>query len=336
MNAPIVKSDGVVTMPSFDLPLSRGISAEAKELMTRFMHTGVPPFFPAAGQSWATAREKLDTALWHPTLALARSTWPVSITNALVGGIPVWEISSATETPVADKPLAGDIIIHVHCGAFVQGRGFLADVLPLACMTGARVISVDFRMPPEFKLRAAVSDVLEVYGAVCAETTPSQRVVFLGTSSGGDLATMVVSTLIQSSRPLPGALVLLGAAGGFFPGDSTYFAPLATGAALRLPDNGEFVSTVYGDDDPSDATFAPLYHPEIMAKFPPSFLLSSTRGAEFSSVIVAHRTLRRLGVSAELHMWEGLPHGFHCFANLPEAREAYATILAFLVGLARQ
>ena len=67
-----------------------------------------------------------------------------------------------------------------------------------------------------------------------------------------------------------------------------------------------------------------------MAKFPPTLLLNGgVRDFSLSMVIVTHAQLVRLGVEADLHLWEAMGHVFNANPNLPESRESYNVIVSF-------
>ena len=68
---------------------------------------------------------------------------------------------------------------------------------------------------------------------------------------------------------------------------------------------------------------------EIMARFPPTLLISGTRDYVLSSVVSTHAQLVRLGVSTELHVWEGMGRAFMYYPDLPQSREAYGVIARF-------
>ena len=48
-----------------------------------------------------------------------------------------------------------------------------------------------------------------------------------------------------------------------------------------------------------------------------------------SCVIKTHSELVKLGVEADLHVWEGLGHAFLYDGELPEAREAFDVMINF-------
>jgi acetyl esterase/lipase len=55
--------------------------------------------------------------------------------------------------------------------------------------------------------------------------------------------------------------------------------------------------------------------------FPPTLLTSGTRNLFLSNTVRFHRTLRRTGIEAEMHVWEAMPHGG--FFGAPEDKEVY-------------
>jgi epsilon-lactone hydrolase len=73
---------------------------------------------------------------------------------------------------------------------------------------------------------------------------------------------------------------------------------------------------------------APL-RPEVLAKFPPTLIVTGTRGFEFSSAVYTHSQMVKQGVQAELHVWEGMFHGFFYNPDVPESRECYDVIVKF-------
>jgi epsilon-lactone hydrolase len=104
-------------------------------------------------------------------------------------------------------------------------------------------------------------------------------------------------------------------------GDSGYFinggpAPIGENAYLK-------------DADPKDPLVFPINSPTVLAKFPPSLLVVATRDFALSSVVHTHSELIRLGVEADLHVWEGLGHAFFFDPELPQSREMYDVTVKF-------
>ena len=85
----------------------------------------------------------------------------------------------------------------------------------------------------------------------------------------------------------------------------------------------------YKGIDLQDPLVNPGDHDEIMRRFPPTLLISGTRDYLLSSVVSTHSQLVRLGVPADLHVWEGMQHAFFYYPELAESREAYRVISQF-------
>jgi acetyl esterase/lipase len=74
---------------------------------------------------------------------------------------------------------------------------------------------------------------------------------------------------------------------------------------------------------------SPILSPDIIKRFPPTLLISSTRAADMSAAIDTHRELVKAGVDADLHLWDGLGHAFFMDIDLPESREAFDVMTHF-------
>jgi hypothetical protein len=104
-------------------------------------------------------------------------------------------------------------------------------------------------------------------------------------------------------------------------GEARLTLPNARGTAPAL--------SYFSGTDPKDPLVSPIDSPEILAKFPPTLIITGTRGFEFSSALYTHEQLVKLGVDAELHVWEGLFHGFFYNMDVPESKDALNVIVLF-------
>ncbi|MDB4263183.1 alpha/beta hydrolase [Porticoccaceae bacterium] len=158
-----------------------------------------------------------------------------------------------------------------------------------------------------------------------------------GSSGGGMLVAQFIALLQAESVPLPAA------AGLFFSGaptaanKSNYKWTTSESGYLTEPLLGVNWESLFG---PPHSYFkgisrgsrldSPGSYDDIMAKFPPTLLLNGgARDFSLSMVIVTHAQLVRLGVEADLHLWEAMGHGFNANPNLPESRESYNVIVKF-------
>jgi acetyl esterase/lipase len=58
-------------------------------------------------------------------------------------------------------------------------------------------------------------------------------------------------------------------------------------------------------------------------------IITATRAFEMSGAVYTHNQLIKQGVEAELHVWDGLFHGFFYNPDVPESRDAYNVMVKF-------
>src|SRR4029077_16656250 len=99
-----------------------------------------------------------------------------------LGGVPV-------EWIVPDGAAEAPVLFHLHGGGYVLGNPAASRPLTtaFALKSGARVVSIDYRLAPEEPSPAAVEDALKAYRARLARGCEPSRIVMGGESAGGGL-----------------------------------------------------------------------------------------------------------------------------------------------------
>lgn len=219
------------------------------------------------------------------------------------------------------------VLINLHGGSFTHGSrsGGQMESIPISAVGKIKVISIDYRMAPEHRFPAASDDVLAVYRELLKTYKP-ENIGIYGYSAGGVLTSQAVATFQKEGLPLPAAIGMIAGAASDWEGDLMHI-----GGALIDFDLINHKSPVdyFEGTDMSDPLARPVKSDKVLSKFPPSLLISATRDFALSNVIHTHRQLVRLGVDADLHIWEGMDHGLIAAHYTPEAREAYDVIVDF-------
>jgi monoterpene epsilon-lactone hydrolase len=129
----------------------------------------------------------------------------------------------------------------------------------------------------------------------------------------------------EEGLPMPAALVLLSPEVDLTEsGDS--FAVNA-GVDVVLPGSLMASNLLYaGGADLEDPYLSPLFGD--VTGFPPTLLLTGTRDLFLSNTVRMHRSLLAAQVSAELHVFEAMPHGG--FGGAPEDRVASREVTRFV------
>lgn len=286
------------------------ISAQAKAALAA--DAARPPSGPAVSDRRARAE-----AIQQELGVRQRTRYRVTMRERMIGGVPVREFLPASPTR------KDAVLLNLHGGGFMVDSGSITENVPIAALTGQRVVAVRYRLLPEHRFPAAVDDALAVYRALLAEDA-TRRIALYGTSAGAILSAELVARLRAEHLPPPAAL-------GFFSGSADLSTP-GDSAALFLKD-GAIVATglasLYASGRPlDDPTVSPAHG--SLAGWPPTLCVSSSRDFLLSATADFCRELDAAGGDARLVVYDGLPHAFWSYMEAPESDKAFATMARFL------
>ncbi|MBW2273806.1 MAG: alpha/beta hydrolase fold domain-containing protein [Deltaproteobacteria bacterium] len=303
-------------------PASELVSAAASEAAAANRESMRPHLSQLLTGDIETRRAILDEHFYGPKIEEARRLYPVREEVLEIEGVYTEVFEPAGGVAPGN---AGRVLINLHGGAFSLGartEGRLESI-PVAFVSGMRVVSVDYRQGPEHRFPAASEDVATVYRHLLETHAPAQIGVF-GCSAGGMLTAQAVAWFDANDLPQPGAVgIFCAGAGKFAVGDAAVI-----GAAFGEFEGGGELD-YFADADWNDPLVAPIEHPALLSRFPPALIVTSTRDGALSSAIVTHQRLVGAGVEAELHVYEGLPHYFFADTGLPESRHVFDVIARF-------
>jgi acetyl esterase/lipase len=223
------------------------------------------------------------------------------------------------------------VLIHMHGGCYVfsPGEAGLPEAVMMAGLGGFRVVSVDYRMPPEAHFPAALDDGVTVYKHALRTTDPKHLAIF-GASAGGALTLAIVLRAKREGIPVPAAIApgtpMADVTGV---GDTFYTNELVDNVLISRDGICQAAALYYAaGHDLHDPLISPVYGD--MAGFPPTILTSGTRDLLLSNTVRVHRKLRQAGVEAILQIFEGQSHAHYLFDDsAPESKEAFAEISDF-------
>ena len=238
-----------------------------------------------------------------------------------IAGVPCLEV-------LPESPQAGRTILYCYGGGFVVGSPFedLTISAALAQGTGARVVSVNYRLAPEHPFPAARDDGLAVYRALAADGAPG-ALALAGESAGGNLALILLQQIYKEGLALPCALALLSPWADISNLGDSFAANRDPTLNLR---NLEDAAHAYADGrDRRDPALSPLYG-DFGPWVPPTLISSGTRDLLLSGCVRLARVMREAGSPVELRVWEGLWHVFEFFDQVPEGALSLGEFARFL------
>ncbi|MCB2049351.1 MAG: alpha/beta hydrolase fold domain-containing protein [Novosphingobium sp.] len=197
------------------------------------------------------------------------------------------------------------VYLYIHGGGLIMGAGEVCKTMTLAS-TGSynvRVVSVDYRMPPDHPYPASLDDCMVFYRALLREYQPHQ-IIIGGGSAGGNLAAATILRARDEGLPLPAAAVLMSPELDLTESGDSH----QTNAGLDSMGSLMQANLLYaGGRDLTDPYISPLFG-DMAKGFPPTFLSTGTRDLFLSNTVRMHRKLRNAGIHAELHIKEAAPH----------------------------
>jgi epsilon-lactone hydrolase len=119
------------------------------------------------------------------------------------GGVKAFVLQSK-EVPAENR---NRLLVHVYGGGYVYnpGEAGTQEGTLMAAYGGFKVISFDYRMPPDFPYPAATDDAIAVWKAALQMQKPENMAIF-GTSTGGGMTLAMILRAKQEGLPLPAAI----------------------------------------------------------------------------------------------------------------------------------
>lgn len=221
-------------------------------------------------------------------------------------------------------------IVYFHGGAFIAGglgshRRMISNI---SRASGARVLSVDYRMLPQYRIADAIDDCLDAYQLVLASGIDPNTVVLAGDSAGGFLAAMTALRIKDEGLPVPAGQALLCAL------TDSDMAPKRQ-PLRRYPDamfptaTIEFVHDVFVTRNGTEpATSSPV--DGDLRGLGPFLQQVGSREILRNDAVKLARCLDEHGVTNWLQIWDRAPHVFQFGSAFnPDARRAIEDIGSF-------
>ncbi|WP_104168123.1 alpha/beta hydrolase [Arthrobacter sp. SX1312] len=233
------------------------------------------------------------------------------------------------------RPLLGATrshIIYTHGGIYINelARPHWWIIAELTKRTGAAVTVPLYRLAPESSYREAFPYLVSVFRDVLTTSAP-EDVTLMGDSAGGALAVAQTWAFRDAGLPAPGRVVAF----------SPWLDVTATNPDIPAYDAVDPMLSVAGGvqaglwwadgDDPRTPLVSPACAPDdLLAALPRTRIYQGTRDVCMADAVVFRDRAVAAGAAVEMKVHPGGFHVFPAFPRLPESREVYADIAAFL------
>jgi monoterpene epsilon-lactone hydrolase len=313
-------------VPARSVPVPDAVSQQMRKIIAAPL-PATWNVIPDTADGWR-AQVQAGAAAAVAALPGLREQLHVKVEPQVIDGVKTFMVTPA-EIPAQNR---NRLLINVHGGCYVSGPGESGTVesVMMAGFGGFKVISVDYRMPPDAPpYPAALDDAITVWKAALKMADPKNMAIF-GTSAGGALTLSMVLRAKQENLALPGAIAsgtpmsdLTGA------GDSFATNAMLDNVLVAYGVSCDKRAALYAaGHDLKDPLLSPVYGD--MHGFPPTILTTGTRDLLLSNTVRVHRKVREAGVEAVLQVFEGQSHAQYLRdVNAPETKEAFGEIALF-------
>jgi monoterpene epsilon-lactone hydrolase len=232
-----------------------------------------------------------------------------------IGGVSAIEVTA----PGAD---ADAVILYFHGGVYVIGSAATSVplVAELARRTGARVITLDYRLAPEHPYPAAVEDAQDACRGLLEQGVDPGQIALAGESAGGGLAVATLLGLRDAGTPLPSCAFLMSPYADLtLSGDSIASREAVDrtltpeGLRLRIPD---YVAGA----DAADPLISPVF--ADLTGLPPLLIQVGSNEILLSDALRLAERAAMADVTVTLDVTDSVPHVFQAFAAMLDEADA--------------
>jgi acetyl esterase/lipase len=233
----------------------------------------------------------------------------VTVTAAELGGVPTAEVT-------VDGIEPRHVVLYFHGGVYVLGDAVQAAGLAaqVGRRTGAKVISVDYRLAPEHPYPAAVDDALATYEALLDNGTTPSDIVFAGESAGGGLAVATLVNARDHGLPLPAATFAMSPYADLTLAGATMDAKRDADPLLSRENLQARIPDYTAGQDPGLGLISPIF--ADLSGLPPLLIQAGTHEVLLDDAIRLARQAATADVEVTLDITAGVPHVFQAYYSI--------------------
>jgi acetyl esterase/lipase len=230
----------------------------------------------------------------------------VTVTAGELGSVPTAEIT-------IDGVDSRHVVLYFHGGVYVLGGARQAADLAsqVGRRTGAKVISVDYRLAPEHPYPAAVDDALAAYEALLQNGTDPSDIVFAGESAGGGLAVATMVNARDHELPLPAATLVMSPYADLTLAGSTMETKGEVDVLMSRENLVPRIADYTSGQDATLGLISPIF--ADLSGLPPLIIQAGTHEILLDDAIRLARQAATADVEVTLDITPGVPHVFQTF-----------------------
>ena len=310
-------------VPAHERPALGGVSTEMHvAFQKRVSGLSWPERLPTSNEEWSAFSNADPKATRDRIQALAKR-FELQLGEISLGGVRCFSFEPD------DGERDGPVVIHFHSGGYVIGgaEAGLLEPLLVAGISRIVVVSVDYRLAPDFPFPAALEDAAAAW-LEAGKVYAGRPMGLSGTSSGGALAISLVQHLIEHELKGPTGLLAGTPWSDLSETGDSYFTNKYSDCMTYDGLLGVMARQYAGGIDLRDPRISPVYG--SFDRFPPTLLLTGTRDLFLSNTVRVDRKIRDEGGASEIIVYDGMCHAQYMIGeDVPETKTALRDIKSF-------
>lgn len=239
----------------------------------------------------------------------------VLTTDGSLGAVPTLDITTPGTRSDA-------VLLWFHGGWYTMGSPLTVAALSsdVAHRTGAKVVSIEYRLAPEHPYPAALQDARAAYRGLLDSGVNPQDVAMVGDSAGGGIVASTLASLADEGLPQPAAAVLFSPWTDLTLSGESMTTKVGIDPAF-IPEKVRVrVADYVGDADPADPPISPIF--ADLRGLPPLLIQAGSSEILLDDSVRLAARAAAADVAVTLEVTPGAPHVFQAFAALLDEGDA--------------
>lgn len=228
----------------------------------------------------------------------------------------------------------GRVILQLHGGGYIGPMKNIYRDFAVQYSKGSMggdVLTVDYRVAPEYTHPAALMDAAAAYRWLIEEKNYApEKIVVAGDSAGGGLALALLLYLRDHNIPMPAGLIVMSPWTDLTCSGETHETNFEKDPQFGgTRDNMLYNSCYIGEADPKDPYLSPMFG--TYEGFPPVLFQVGSEEVLLSDTLTVADKIRKEGGKLRVSVYDGMFHVFQmAFRLIPESQEAWEEVRVFL------
>jgi monoterpene epsilon-lactone hydrolase len=298
------------------------ISKEAQLVLKSFPYKDTVDEYPGPDQNdmWRKYWDRNEEE-WTPFNDTLKMVFEPRLKDTILGGVSVLDIKPKNWSD------NGKILVYLHGGAYTlfSVHTMLGGALPIADITGLRIVSVNYTNPPELKYNEILNQVISVIKALMAAGYDMSDIGIYGDSAGGGLAAGSVLKMRDDGIGMPAVVVLISPWSDITNSGDTYHTLHGKDPIIEYNNSLRPSSLAYAPTEQHRNPYVSPVYGDYTKGFPPTLIQGGTKEIFLSNFVRQYQAIDLAGIPVKLDLYEGMWHVFQEINyDLPESKIAHA------------